>query len=340
MPNFVTVPLPHDLPDDWDDSRYVSPNGTEVGLSPKHGYNYLMKQVNHAQQAAAELSEGLDLMVGVNMLDNAYFVDPVDRRQGEVVDPEVEYFRDTALTVLAGQLQAPSYARSVDSTYGRITINGEAFYVNASDIFEGHIASSAGAYCFDRWFGENCMMTRFRGLTEGVILRPTNPAIGATMRQYIVNPRRLAGKLVTISLLANGASEGAMLYLYKAPNTLSSSMVQLASIELHEGMNVITMTLPSDVGSTAYPHLAVGMYAPLEGYVQMTAIKLELGKYQTLAHERTTGIWVLNEIPNKIVETVKCNGAPTELGGIGMIVAPEDIGLSTANVLVDTEVAE
>ena len=339
MSNFISVLLPHDLPEDWKDSHYVSPNGTEVGLTQKHGYNYLMKQVNNAQQAAAELSEGLDIMVGVNMLDNAYFVDPVDRRDGECVEAEVEYFRDTALTVLVGQLQEPSYARSVDSTYGRITINGEAFYVNAGDISEGHIASSAGAYCFDRWYGQNCMMRRFRGTTEGVILTPLNTTTGAIMRQYIVNPKRLAGKLVTLSVVVVGASEGCMMYLYKAPNTLSSAVVQISSIELHEGVNKITMMLPSDIGSTAYPYFAVGIYCPLEGYVQMAAIKLELGGYQTLAHERTTGVWVLNEIPNKIVEMVKCNGAPTDIGGIGMIVAPEDIGLAV-NTLTEVEVVE
>lgn len=340
MSNFISVLLPHDLPEDWKDSHYVSPNGTEVGLTPKHGYNYLMKQVNNAQQAAAELSEGLDIMVGVNMLDNAYFVDPVDRRDGECVDAEVEYFSDTALTVLVGQLQEPVYAKSVNSTYGRITINGEAFYVNASDISEGHIASSAGAYCFDRWYGQNCMMRRFRGASEGVILTPLNTSTGAIMRQYIMNPKKLASKLVTVSVMVVGASEGCMMYLYKAPNTLSSSVVQISSIELHEGLNKITMTLPSDVGSTAYPYFAVGIYCPLEGYVQMAAIKLELGRYQTLAHERTTGVWVLNEIPNKIVETVKCNGAPTEIGGIGMIVSPEDIGLSASNILAEAEVIE
>lgn len=339
MPNFVTVGLPHDLPDNWDATQYVSPNGVEVGLTAKHGYNYLMKQVNNAQQAAAELSEGLDLMIGVNMLDNAYFVDPVDRRQGECVDAEVEYFRDTALTQLVGQLSEPVYARTVDSNYGRITINGEAFYVNASDISEGHIASSVGAYCFDRWYGENCMMRRFRGMSEGVILTPLiNTATGAIMRQYVVNPKRLAGKLVTISVLVVGASEGSMMYLYKAPNTLSSAVVQISSTELHEGMNKITVTLPSDIGSTAFPYFAVGIYAPLEGYVQMMAIKLELGGYQTLAHERGSGVWVLNEVPSKTLEIVKCNGAPTTYGGIGMIVSPEDIGISTANVLAEAEV--
>ena len=44
MPN-----LPADLPEDWTSNQKISPNGTEVGLSEQHGYNYLMKQVNDTQ---------------------------------------------------------------------------------------------------------------------------------------------------------------------------------------------------------------------------------------------------------------------------------------------------
>lgn len=41
--------LPADLPENWTQGQIVSPNGTEVGLSEQHGYNYLMKQVNATQ---------------------------------------------------------------------------------------------------------------------------------------------------------------------------------------------------------------------------------------------------------------------------------------------------
>lgn len=53
--NIVSVPLPADLPENWTDTQYVSPGGTEVGLTPQHGYNYLMKQVNNSQKAINEL---------------------------------------------------------------------------------------------------------------------------------------------------------------------------------------------------------------------------------------------------------------------------------------------
>ena len=56
--------LPADLPEDWTQSQFISPNGTEVGLTPQHGYNYLMQQVNAAQTAinniTAEISGALE----------------------------------------------------------------------------------------------------------------------------------------------------------------------------------------------------------------------------------------------------------------------------------------
>lgn len=41
--------LPADLPENWVYAQTISPNGTEAGLTPQHGYNYLMQQVNQAQ---------------------------------------------------------------------------------------------------------------------------------------------------------------------------------------------------------------------------------------------------------------------------------------------------
>lgn len=50
-------PLPADLPEDWQDNQFVAPEGTDVGLTEQHGYNYLMQQVNDAQRAANQLAE-------------------------------------------------------------------------------------------------------------------------------------------------------------------------------------------------------------------------------------------------------------------------------------------
>lgn len=82
--------LPADLPENWTYGQTVSPNGTEAGLTPKHGYNYLMRQVNQAQallnqvtaviqsematqgyvdaQTALKVSKGGDTMTGPLLL--------------------------------------------------------------------------------------------------------------------------------------------------------------------------------------------------------------------------------------------------------------------------------
>lgn len=64
--NPITQPLPQDLPENWDDSQYVSPNGTEVGLTEQHGYNYLMQQVNSTQKAVTEIGEAFENLASLD----------------------------------------------------------------------------------------------------------------------------------------------------------------------------------------------------------------------------------------------------------------------------------
>ena len=51
--------LPAELPENWTRGQLVSPNGTEVGLTEKHGYNYLMKQVNNTQTEVNNINTAL-----------------------------------------------------------------------------------------------------------------------------------------------------------------------------------------------------------------------------------------------------------------------------------------
>lgn len=57
--NPIKTPLPADLPTDWTYGQTVAPAGSDAGLSQQHGYNYLMRQVNAAQQGVNELGEAL-----------------------------------------------------------------------------------------------------------------------------------------------------------------------------------------------------------------------------------------------------------------------------------------
>lgn len=53
-----------DLPENWTQGQIISPNGTEVGLTQQHGYNYLMAQVNGAILAVIALQTTVDEMEG------------------------------------------------------------------------------------------------------------------------------------------------------------------------------------------------------------------------------------------------------------------------------------
>lgn len=64
--------LPADLPTNWTQGQIISPNGTEVGLSQKHGYNYLNQQVNTAQSEVNTINGALaDLQGEVGTLSSS-----------------------------------------------------------------------------------------------------------------------------------------------------------------------------------------------------------------------------------------------------------------------------
>lgn len=71
--NPISVPLPADLPTDWQTSQVVSADGTSAGYAKQYGYNYLMQQVNAAQKAAEEIGESFP---GLAELDEDGVVPP------------------------------------------------------------------------------------------------------------------------------------------------------------------------------------------------------------------------------------------------------------------------
>ena len=56
----IETPLPADLPENWTAGQIVAPDGASVGLSRQHGYNYLMQQVNKAQQGVNAVNEAFE----------------------------------------------------------------------------------------------------------------------------------------------------------------------------------------------------------------------------------------------------------------------------------------
>lgn len=58
-------PLPADLPENWQINQIVAPTGAEVGLAEQYGYNYLMAQLNAAQQTINNINEAFSGLAGL-----------------------------------------------------------------------------------------------------------------------------------------------------------------------------------------------------------------------------------------------------------------------------------
>ena len=153
MAKIITVPIPHDLPENWNDLQYVSPGGVEVGLTEKHGFNYLMQQVNNAHLALEQLDAHVSSMAGVgkNLLHNWYMRSPINTKEGYFIPMGSNYYSSEALTTKVGTTPyaiTPSY---IGSTYASYVLSGTTFYVSKTSLSYGYIGSVDGSVCIDRW---------------------------------------------------------------------------------------------------------------------------------------------------------------------------------------------
>lgn len=66
----IQNPLPANLPENWTVGQIVAPAGADVGLSQQHGYNYLMEQVNAAQEAVNTINNAFENIPDNDDLDD------------------------------------------------------------------------------------------------------------------------------------------------------------------------------------------------------------------------------------------------------------------------------
>ena len=154
----------------------------------------------------------------------------------------------------------------------------------------GQTVYTGAGYCIDRWKLTNSSAKLTVG-SGGVTLGTTGGNVW--MQSYLEDGDQLLGKTVTVSLLADGA-------LYTASGTLPVEAVT------------------SNTGFMSSNDVPVGLYKTADGrvFVQignksgadalLTAVKLELGSVQTLAHQDTDGAWVINEVPDYGEQLRRC----------------------------------
>lgn len=277
----VSVPLPHDLPENWNDNQYVSPEGTEVGLTEQHGYNYLMKQVNATQQAAQELDSAVGDLVGVNLLNNAYFVKAIDRNNGYVVPKGTLGYSDTACTVVVGSVQEPyRKAYYVNTSYGYVIgSDGVSFYVKYEDMVRGYVGSGYG---IDNWRSNNAA-TYYLIEADGLRI---NMFGGSRFYQTV----QLPAGTYTFTILADYV-DGAVLGIELPVGTFTP---------VEHGIATTTFTLTEATSLNIYISSVNG------GTSVLKAAKLEVGAHQTLASQAAGGNWAITDPPNMSYEISKC----------------------------------
>ena len=136
MANIVSPNLPANLPTNWTNTQYISANGSEVGLSAQHGYNYLMEQVNAAQGAVNTLATQAqaDLSGLQSQVDKA--TQDIEQLQSSSANATASIAGNTfAITGPAGQFLKKASGTNYDTQWATIT---------AANV--GAVAASGGSF--------------------------------------------------------------------------------------------------------------------------------------------------------------------------------------------------
>ena len=132
-----------------------------------------------------------------------------------------------------------------------------------------------------------------------VTLRSTGSVIGV-LRQVIENHNELLGKTITISVLLSDGSFASKTGTVPSQFPADDASVAAAILD-KDGSGRYCALFIGSAGS-----LFVNLKVPPGGEMTVAAVKLELGSVQTMAHQDSSGKWVLNEIPDYGTELAKC----------------------------------
>ncbi len=233
-----------------------------------------------------------------NLLDNWYFPDPIDQRQGYIVKSDVNYYSDVMLGTVAGVTTETMRAQYIDATHGSIIIDGATYYVATADMVRGYISDTPKeAYAIDRWLTGGGL--DFEVTSDGISISLARETGYRFIAQRLESNRQLQlrGRQVTLSALVKGNGSinlGAVNHSAIKTFSVSSDKYELFS-------NTFIWTSGNNKWLNT-PEFTIN-----EGQVTIKAIKLESGSVQTLAHQDAAGAWVLNDPPpDKALELEKC----------------------------------
>lgn len=255
--------------------------------------------MDNFNQRINETNIALQSKPNPNLLDNWYFRNPINQRQGRIVKPNTTYYSDNQLTTAAGTTGAyvTAYRYATGTANG---VNYASFKLEDSDTAPTYYAApenvvrgyTGAGYGIDRWaYHANANVL----IKDGYIELSTSIDSDIYFMQKFEKSLP-TGAVFTFSVLEeNGA---------------------LTAITQKIGDSTVNGVLSSGGGFNLSATRAA-IFVNNTTASEIKAIKLELGSQQTLAHQDENGNWVLNEIPDYGEQLARCQRyfAP-ELRGI------------------------
>lgn len=331
MSYFISPTLPRNLPENWTEDQYVTPDGTSAGLTEQHGYNYLCRQVNNAQQAILDLSY-VAASAYDNLLDNWHLAYALNTSGGYCAFQGTTYYSDTSVSTSAGTLSAATAVQYVNATYCIVIVNGTQYYVKTSAVYQGYIRDPAGGHTFDRWWARYCTVVLDKS-NKGVKIQCTNAYNTGIFRQAVAHGSQMSSRQVTLSVYVESVSGACSMRMYTGSTPDALTFVSVGSpVTLKSGLNSATYFMSSDIGTGKASYLFAVIEVPVNGSITIQAIKLQLGPAQTLGYTMDNGYWRLTHVAHPVIERIKCNGAPVEVGGQGSVSSDVTLPLMDATV--------
>lgn len=171
-----------------------------------------------------------------------------------------------------------------------------------------------GDYCIDRWKMTSLNSAAAAKITVGANSTTVENTGSGNIRFETVFPEFFPAGEYTLSALVNavtlpsGASTPFLCCVDPNSNIVTDSKENISGA----GLFSATFDLPNLPETSKRTRRVVVVISP-GSTVELTAVKLELGQTQTMAHQENEE-WVINELPNQTGELLKCQRYYLPLG--------------------------
>lgn len=216
--------------------------------------------------------------INPNLLDNWFFGNPVDQRNGYYIPAGVKY--NTLSWTEAGTTDKAYPVIGYIGQDPLITVNGTNYIVGKSAQVPGYCTAG---YTVDRWRTGYDGTFTVNVSDTGVSLVSGNDGSWKNFYETIETSKLIVGRTYTFSFLAedNGGVRQVYISDYGSVFDGDKGLYTITFVAKETTQNQ-DFGIQTNVGKTSIP----------------LAAKLELGDTQTLAHKDSSGNWVLNEIPD------------------------------------------